>query len=235
MTMNNREATAQDPGLIVAIDKPAEWTSFDVVNKIRRITGVKKVGHAGTLDPFATGVLIVCVGRSATRQVDDLMGGEKEYVADIRLGSETDTMDLTGETTLEMPVPALTREAVEAVLPQFVGEIEQEIPAFSAAKIGGQRSYKLARAGKAVPHRTKWVRVDQLTLEDLNDTCLTVRVSCGKGTYIRTLGRDIARALGSAGHLSRLVRTRVGEYTLEKALNLEAFQHNWQERTALPK
>ncbi|MCB0275618.1 MAG: tRNA pseudouridine(55) synthase, partial [Calditrichaeota bacterium] len=108
-------------------------------------------------------------------------------------------------------------------------------PAFSAAKIGGQRSYKLARAGKAVPHRTKWVRVDQLTLEDLNDTCLTVRVSCGKGTYIRTLGRDIARALGSAGHLSRLVRTRVGEYTLEKALNLEAFQHNWQERTALPK
>ena len=230
MTMISSDHNHADPGIVLAINKPVDWTSFDVVNKIRYITKVKKVGHAGTLDPFATGVLIVCLGRSATRRVDEFMGQSKEYLATIALGQETDTMDLTGQEILSAPVPTLTSTQVEAVLEGFCGRIVQEIPAFSAAKVNGKRLYKLARAGKEVPQKTKEVQVDSIKLEALTPTSILIRVVCGKGTYIRTLGRDIARSLGSAGHLSKLIRTRVGEFDLDQALSLPDFEEKWRSR-----
>jgi tRNA pseudouridine55 synthase len=207
-------------GAVLNVNKPMDWTSFDVVNKIRRLTGIKKVGHAGTLDPFATGVLLICLG-PATKTSSTLMGLPKEYVAEISLGSETDTMDLTGKVIAEKEIPDLTETSIKAVFEQFIGNIEQEVPAFSAAKVKGKRLYKLAREGKEVPQIFKKVYVDDIELLDFSDNKITIRVVCGRGTYIRTLGRDIARALGTAGHLSALTRTKVGDYCVEDSLTIE--------------
>ncbi|MCB0258558.1 MAG: tRNA pseudouridine(55) synthase TruB, partial [Calditrichaeota bacterium] len=143
-------------GKILAVHKPADWTSFDVVNKIRRLTGIKKVGHAGTLDPFATGVLLICLG-PATKKSASLMNLDKEYRAEIVLGQERDTMDVTGKVIAEAAVPELDIAGVDAALQSFIGRIEQEIPAYSAAKHQGKRLYKLARAGKEVPRLYKQV------------------------------------------------------------------------------
>lgn len=222
--MNVKNYSARD-GQIVVIDKPADWTSFDVVNKVRRMTGIKKVGHAGTLDPFATGVLLLCLG-PATKKASELTSQTKEYRATIAFGKETDSMDLTGKVIAECPLPKLDEESVQQVLKTFVGAQEQEIPAYSAAKFKGKRLYKLAREGKDVPRIFKHVQIDQIVLESLDETTLTITVVCGKGTYIRTLGRDIARKLGTCGHLQTLVRTRIGEYSLEQALTIEAFEKN---------
>jgi tRNA pseudouridine55 synthase len=207
-------------GAVLNVNKPMDWTSFDVVNKIRRLSGIKKVGHAGTLDPFATGVLLVCLG-PATKTSSELMGLPKEYVAEILLGLETDTMDHTGKVITEKKVPNLTEASVQAVFEQFTGNIEQEVPAFSAAKVRGKRLYKLAREGKEVPQIFKKVYIDEIELLKLSGNLVTIRVVCGRGTYIRTLGRDIARALGTAGHLSALTRTRVGDYRVEDSLTME--------------
>ena len=212
-----------EEGLVLAFDKPADWTSFDVVRKVRRLSGVKKVGHAGTLDPFATGILLICLGR-ATKRSDELMALPKAYIADIALGAETDTMDRTGTATLEKPVPPFDTAAVEAACARFTGEIEQEIPAFSAAKVNGQRSYRLARAGKPVPQRFKTVAVYEIEVLEVAPERLRIRVACGRGTFIRTLARDIARALGTAGHVAELVRTRVGDYALESALSVAEYE-----------
>lgn len=210
-------------GKILAICKPQDWTSFDVVNKIRRLTRIKKVGHAGTLDPFASGVLLICLG-SATRQSARLMDLPKEYLAEIALGKETDTQDRTGKVIVEKHVPALNPAQIEAVLQSFTGEMEQEIPAYSAAKVEGQRLYKLARQGKEVPQLRKKVVIYRIDLLEWGADFIKIRVSCGRGTYVRTLARDIARKLNTAGHLRALVRTRVGDYPLEEALTIEELQ-----------
>lgn len=210
-------------GKILAVCKPRDWTSFDVVNKIRRLTRIKKVGHAGTLDPFATGVLLICLG-SATRQSATLMNLPKEYLAEIALGSETDTQDLTGKVIAEKRVPSLDAGQIEATLQLFIGEIEQEIPAYSAAKVEGKRLYKLARKGKEVPQLRKKVAIYRIDLLEWGADFIKIRVACGRGTYVRTLARDIARKLGAAGHLRALVRTRVGDYRLEDALTIEKLQ-----------
>ena len=210
-------------GKIIAFDKPVDWTSFDVVNKIRRLSGIKKVGHAGTLDPFATGVLVLCLG-PATKKSNELMNLSKEYIAEIALGSETDTMDVTGTLTTEAPLPVLSRDTIIAAFEEFVGEIQQEIPAYSAAKYKGQRLYKLAREGKEVPRIFKRVRVDDIELIDFDRETIKIHVVCGRGTYIRTLARDIARKLGSAGYVKTLVRTAVGDYRIDTALTIDAFQ-----------
>lgn len=210
-------------GKILAVCKPRDWTSFDVVNKIRRLTRIKKVGHAGTLDPFATGVLLICLG-SATRQSATLMDLPKEYLAEIALGSETDTQDLTGKVIAEKRVPLLDAAQIEAALQSFSGEIEQEIPAYSAAKVEGQRLYKLARKGKETPQLRKKVVIYRIDLLEWGADFIKIRVACGRGTYVRTLARDIARKLDTAGHLRVLVRTRVGDYTLEEALTIEELQ-----------
>lgn len=215
----NPKLTLPPEGVILCIDKPADWTSFDVVNKIRQITGIKKVGHAGTLDPFATGVLLICLG-GATRRSDELMQMPKEYVAEIALGKETDTLDLTGQTVAEAVVPPLQRETMQEILRSFIGESQQEIPSYSAAKFRGRRLYKLARKGEAVPRLFKKVTIYELELIEFDSNSLRVRVLCGKGTYIRSLARDIARRLGTVGHVRSLVRTRVGRYSLRDALSI---------------
>ncbi|MEZ4747448.1 MAG: tRNA pseudouridine(55) synthase TruB [Calditrichia bacterium] len=219
-------------GAMLTIDKPVDWTSFDVVNKIRRITGIKKVGHAGTLDPFATGVLVICLG-PATKQSGDLMNLPKEYIAEIELGRETDTMDVTGKTILEKEVPELTQSSIEATFEALTGEVEQEVPAYSAAKIKGKRMYKLAREGKEMPQVFKKVTIEAIDLLDFSEKTIRIRVLCGRGTYIRTLGRDIARALNTAGFLKTLVRTRVGDFRIENAQSIEEFQEQLAKSTEI--
>lgn len=219
-------------GAMLTIDKPVDWTSFDVVNKIRRITGIKKVGHAGTLDPFATGVLVICLG-PATKQSGDLMNLSKEYIAEIELGRETDTMDVTGKTILEKEAPELTRSAIEATFEALTGEVEQEVPAYSAAKIKGKRMYKLAREGKEMPQVFKKVTIEAIDLLDFSEKTIRIRVLCGRGTYIRTLGRDIARALNTAGFLKTLVRTRIGDFRIENAQSIEEFQEQLAKSTEI--
>ena len=219
-------------GAMLTSDKPVDWTSFDVVNKIRRITGIKKVGHAGTLDPFATGVLVICLG-PATKQSGELMNLPKEYIAEIELGRETDTMDVTGKTILEKEVPELTQSSIEATFEALTGEVEQEVPAYSAAKIKGKRMYKLAREGKEMPQVFKKVTIEAIDLLDFSEKTIRIRVLCGRGTYIRTLGRDIARALNTAGFLKTLVRTRVGDFLIENAQSIEEFQEQLAKSTEI--
>ena len=216
-------------GVILAFDKPYRWTSFDVVGKVRwlicRRLGVKKlkVGHAGTLDPLATGVLIVCTGR-ATKRIEELQSGTKEYYATIRLGATTPSYDLEKPIDATYPWEHITREAVEKVLEKFQGTIEQVPPTFSACKVDGKRAYKMARNGDEVELKPKTLVIDEIELTECNLPDITIRVVCSKGTYIRALARDIGQALGSGGHLTALRRTRVGDYRVEESLNPEAFQ-----------
>ncbi len=204
---------------ILPVWKPEGWTSFDVVKKIRNLTRVRKVGHAGTLDPFATGILLICLGR-ATKQVNRLMNLEKEYQAVIELGKETDTLDPEGEVVAESPVPDVTVEQIRSVLKQFEGEIHQEIPAYSAAKYKGKRLYKMARTGQETPRLFKKVRIYAIELIGYKAPEMTIRIVCGRGTYVRALARDIARALGTVGYVKELVRTRVGPYTRTDAYTI---------------
>lgn len=216
-----------DGGYIVSINKPEGWSSFDVVKKIRRITGIKKVGHAGTLDPFATGILLICMDK-ATKKSAELMELPKEYEAEIQLGKTTDTLDKTGEMTPEIPVPSLNEIHIRKILSEFTGSIRQKIPAYSASKIGGRRSYQLARKGKKIPERYKSVNIYKIELLDYQANLLRIRVLCSRGTYIRTLGFDIAQKLGTTGYLTRLCRTRIGGYQINDALSPGEFEKRWQ-------
>lgn len=214
---------------IVIINKPADWTSMDVCAKLRGILKTKKVGHAGTLDPMATGVLPVFVGQ-ATRGVSFAESGEKEYVATLRLGLTTDTQDSTGNTLETFPV-AVKETDVAAVLPRFTGEIEQIPPMYSAIKIGGQKLYELARQGKEVARKPRAVTIFELELlETCSDTDFLLRVRCSKGTYIRTLCHDIGQALGCGGVMASLQRTMAAGFTLDEAVTIEQVQ---QEGAAL--
>ena len=206
---------------IIIIDKPADWTSMDVCAKLRGILKTKKVGHAGTLDPMATGVLPVFVGQ-ATRGVSFAESGDKEYLAALRLGLVTDTQDTSGQVlhrTEELP----DRAALEAVLPRFTGEISQLPPMYSAIKIGGKKLYELARAGKEVERAPRPVTIHALeVVEQTGPNCYTLRVRCSKGTYVRTLCHDIGAALGCGGCMSALRRTEAAGFSLAEAVPLEA-------------
>lgn len=212
-------------GEILYIDKPLGWTSFDAVKRLRgalvRRLGVKKIkiGHAGTLDPLATGVMILCTGR-ATKKIDILQTGVKEYVATIALGATTPSFDLETEIDATYPTEHITRELVEECLKKFTGKIEQVPPAFSACKIDGERAYKLARKGENVNLKPKILVIDNIELINFAPTEITVRVVCSKGTYIRALARDIGHALGSGGHLTALRRTRVGDIGIDNCLTV---------------
>lgn len=213
-------------GEIIYLDKPLGWTSFDAVKRVRgallRRLGLKKlkVGHAGTLDPLATGVMILTTGR-ATRQIETLQAGVKEYVATIALGATTPSFDLETEIDATYPTDHITRQLVEETLPRFTGTIEQIPPAFSAIKVDGKRAYDLARKGKTPELKPKILVIDEIELLDYSQTAITVRVVCSKGTYIRALARDIARALGTGGHLTALRRTRVGDVTEDLCLSVD--------------
>ena len=208
---------------IIIIDKPADWTSMDVCAKLRGILKTKKIGHAGTLDPMATGVLPVFVGQ-ATRAVSFAESGSKEYVATLRLGQVTNTQDTTGETLEEHPVN-VTIDELRSVMPRFTGEIEQVPPMFSAIKIGGQKLYDLARQGKSVERKPRHVTIYELEVtEQVSPVDFTLRILCSKGTYVRTLCHDIGAALGCGGCMASLRRTMAAGFTLAESYTLEDVQ-----------
>lgn len=211
------------PDGVLLVDKPAGVTSHDVVSAARRALGEKRIGHGGTLDPFATGLLVLLVGR-ATRLLRWVHDEPKVYDAVVRFGAETDTEDLGGAVTREAPRPA--RAALERAIPTFIGEIDQMPPAYSAKRVEGRRAYEWAREGVAPPLKPARVRIDGIQLLDVVEENGTVascrmRVTCGGGTYIRSLARDIARAAGSCAHLTALRRERAGIFSLEQSIPLE--------------
>ena len=208
---------------IIIIDKPADWTSMDVCAKLRGILKTKKVGHAGTLDPMATGVLPVFVGQ-ATRGVSFAESGEKEYVATLRLGLVTDTQDVSGRVLEEHPA-AVTASEVAAALPRFTGDILQIPPMYSAIKVNGQKLYDLARQGREVERRPRAVTIFALELvQQLSPTDYQLRIRCSKGTYIRALCHDLGQFLGCGGCMAALRRTMAAGYTLAESHTLEEVQ-----------
>ena len=218
-------------GEIIYINKPYRLSSFGALAHIRYLIsqklGVKRVktGHAGTLDPLATGVLILCTGR-ATKQIESLQRHTKEYIATLQLGATTASYDMEHPVNAVFPTNHITRELIEETLKQFVGIIEQVPPSYSACKINGDRAYDLRRKGKEVELKPKTVQIDEieLTAFDRMSMQMSIRVVCGKGTYIRALARDIGRALGSGAYLTSLCRTRVGDVRLAQCIDYDRFQ-----------
>ncbi len=216
-------------GEIILIDKPLDWTSFQVVNKIRWIIkstyGIKKikVGHAGTLDPLATGLLIICTGKM-TKSIEQFMGQEKEYTGTFTLGATTPSYDLETPINMEFPIDHIDEEMLQATLSKFIGTIDQQPPVFSALKKDGKRLYEYAREGTQVevPHRKVNIYDFNLTQIDLPN--VDFRVSSSKGTYIRSLASDFGKALNSGAYLTALRRTRIGDFNIEKALSIEGFE-----------
>ena len=204
---------------ILVIDKPAGWTSQDVAAKLRGVFHERRVGHGGTLDPMATGVLPIFIGR-ATRAAEFAESAEKEYLAGLRLGTVTDTQDTSGNVLETRPV-TVTREEVEAALQRFLGPIEQIPPMYSAIKINGQKLYELARKGKEVERRPRSITIHELELQEGGGADYVLRVRCSKGTYVRTLCHDLGAALGCGGCMSSLRRTRAGSFTLQQALTMQ--------------
>ncbi|MCD8236244.1 MAG: tRNA pseudouridine(55) synthase TruB [Prevotellaceae bacterium] len=221
-------------GEIFCFNKSYTWTSFDVVSYVRNILirrlkevnpTIKKlkVGHAGTLDPLATGVLIVCTGK-ATKRIDELQAHTKEYIATLKFGATTPSFDKETEEDASYPTAHITRELLEDVLKKFVGAIEQVPPAFSAVKVNGKRAYELARKGEDVSLKTKTLVIDEIEIIGYESPeNVKIRVVCSKGTYIRALARDIGQAIGSGAYLTDLVRTRIGDYKIENCLDVKEF------------
>ncbi len=209
--------SSRHPSGILPVEKGRGVTSFQVVAHLRRVLRAPKIGHGGTLDPEATGVLPILIGE-ATKLTPYLADLDKEYLATVRLGVVTETQDLTGAVLEERPVPALDAASVETVLGRFVGTISQVPPMYSALRRGGRRLYELAREGLTVEREPRQITVHAITLEALSLPDLTLRIRCGKGTYVRTLAADVGAALGCGGALASLVRTRVGPYTLAEAV-----------------
>ena len=207
---------------ILLIDKPRDWTSHDVVGKLRGILRERRIGHSGTLDPMATGLLVVFIGR-ATRAVEFAEAHEKEYHAGLRLGMVTDTQDVTG-TVLDQCGCSVTREELEAVLPRFRGEIQQIPPMYSAIKVQGKKLYEIARKGGEVERKPRPVTISKLEVTGEEHGDYLLDVVCSKGTYIRTLCHDIGGALGVGGTMSALRRVRAGQFSLENAYTLEQVQ-----------
>ena len=215
-------------GEVICINKPYRMSSFGALARVRYLIpqriGVKRVktGHAGTLDPLATGVLILCTGR-ATKRIDELQAHTKEYTATLQLGATTASYDMEHPVDATYPTEHITRELIEATLPKFVGEIQQVPPAYSACKVNGDRAYKLMRKGRDVELKAKTLRIDEIELLwfDPEKMQMSIRVVCGKGTYIRALARDIGEALKSGAYLTALCRTRVGDIRIEDCIKLE--------------
>jgi len=205
---------------ILVIDKPKGWTSFDVVAKIRGKLQVKKVGHTGTLDPMATGVLVLCLGK-ATKLAQTMTGYDKEYIGEITFGSTSNTDDAEGILVENKDAKEASKEEIEAMLENYRGEIEQVPPQFSAKKIKGKRAYAMARKGQKVELAPVKITIHELELLDYNWPTLKIRVLSSKGTYIRSLARDMGKELGCGGYLSALVRTKVGDFTLKETTTIE--------------
>ena len=213
--------------MIVAVNKPMGWTSFDVVDKIRSLTGVKKIGHAGTLDPFAAGVLVIGIGRESTKQLSNYANEYKVYEATLRLGLATDTLDVDGKITEKRSIPQINESKVLSTFSQFMGTIKQVPPMYSAKKVNGQKLYELARKNITVERESVRVEIKELVLLSLFGCSMKFRVNCSKGTYVRQLGADIAEKLDTVGHLTGLTRTTVGEYNLEDCIEFTQVEEQW--------
>ncbi|MCC3152705.1 tRNA pseudouridine(55) synthase TruB [Hymenobacter sp. BT770] len=212
-----------ETGEVLLLDKPLTWTSFDVVRKVKNALRIKKIGHAGTLDPLATGLLILCTGKK-TKEIDLIQAQEKEYAGTFRLGETTPSFDLETAVDMARPYAHLTPEEITSATLPFVGTIQQTPPLFSAVKIDGKRAYEIARNGQEAEIKSKTVEIKTFELTRIALPEVDFRVVCSKGTYIRSLARDLGVALGCGAHLTRLVRTRIGEFRVEDAFSLEAIQ-----------
>ena len=218
-------------GEIICIDKPYRMSSFGALAHVRFLiskkVGVKRVktGHAGTLDPLATGVLILCTGK-ATKQIEQLQSHTKEYTATLQLGATTPSFDMEHEVDRTYPTGHITRPLIDEVIARFKGDVDQVPPVFSACMVDGHRAYKMARKGEAVELKPKRIRIDEIEVTDFDAArmLLSIRVVCGKGTYIRALARDIGEAIGSGAYLTALRRTRVGDYRVEDCVDFDHFQ-----------
>ena len=212
--------------MIYNIYKPVGWTSFDVVKKLRGITRDKKVGHSGTLDPFAEGVLVI--GTNAdTKILTEISGTIKSYRAILTLGEETDTLDIDGKTINRCTVSILDEKKVKSVLNDFLGESEQVPPMYSAKKVNGVRLYKMARKNQVVERKPTLINIYDIKLNHIEGNQINFSVTCSKGTYVRVLGLEIAKKLGTVGHLTQLTRTAVGEYRIHDSVKLKEFGEKW--------
>lgn len=212
-------------GQVLLINKPLEWTSFDVVRKIRNTIKIKKVGHAGTLDPLATGMLILCTGKF-TKRINEYMAQEKEYTGTFTLGATTPTYDLESEPTDVKDYSSVTPEQLQAIAQQFTGELMQVPPMHSAIKKDGKRVYELARKGLTIELEPRKITIKEFEFTKIELPVVHFRVVCSTGTYIRSLANDVGKAAGCGAYLSSLCRTRIGAFTLDKAMTMEqAFEY----------
>lgn len=218
------ENTSPDPSRVMLIDKPYRWTSFDVVNKLRNILKVKKIGHAGTLDPLATGLLIICVDKM-TKRIGEFMGLEKEYTGTLVLGQTTPSHDLETEVSQPKDILHIQETEIHEATRQFTGKIQQIPPMHSAIKIGGKRAYSIARKGKDPQLTPREVEVNVFEITSIKLPEVSFRIICSKGTYIRSLVRDLGDSLGVGAYLSQLCRTRIGAYRLEDSIQIEDVTH----------
>jgi tRNA pseudouridine55 synthase len=206
---------------VILIDKPLQWTSFDVVNKLRRKLKIKKIGHAGTLDPLASGLLIVCTGKM-TKRVDEYQAQEKEYTGNLVIGQTTPSHDLETPVSEAKDISSITEEVIYEATKKFTGIIQQIPPIHSAIKVDGKRSYKLARKGKEPELKPREVTVSAFEITSIDLPNVSFRIICSKGTYIRSLARDFGDELGVGAYLSKLCRTRIGQFQLKDALSIDA-------------
>ncbi|TAE30857.1 MAG: tRNA pseudouridine(55) synthase TruB [Cytophagales bacterium] len=233
MKPETAQPTPSDPALLILIDKPLEWTSFDVVNKIRRACKFKKIGHAGTLDPLATGLLILCSGKK-TKEIDQYQAQEKEYTGTLVLGRTTPSVDLETEFDAEFDTAGITPEQVQEVVKQLTGEIQQIPPIYSAVRVNGERLYEKARRGETTEIKSRVVTVSEFELDTSRVGTepfpeISFRIVCSKGTYIRSLVRDLGLLLNNGAYMSSLRRTRIGQYRIDEAYTVEGFINRFQE------
>lgn len=219
----NNDANIFEEGQVLLIDKPLEWTSFDVVRKIRNLIRIKKVGHAGTLDPLATGLLIVCTGKF-TKRINEFMSKEKEYTGTFTVGATTPTYDLESEPGNFKDTSTVTIDSINSVTNRLTGEIFQVPPAHSAIKIDGKRVYELARQGKEVKIEPRKILIKEFEITGIELPIISFRVVCSTGTYIRSLANDFGEFLGCGAYLSKLCRTRIGEHKLEEARSIASWE-----------
>ena len=212
--------------MIINIDKPIDWSSFDVVKKIRNITNHKKVGHGGTLDPFASGVLIIGT-EIDTKTLTSISNSDKTYEAELELGRTTNTLDTEGSIVDEMQIPEIKSNILVSVLNSFLGSQKQQPPMYSAKKHKGTRLYKLARKNIEVDRKDIDININSIDLIDFKSNSIKFRVECSKGTYVRVLGKDIAEKLGTIGYLTSLKRTKLGNYLVNDSISVESFHEKW--------
>jgi tRNA pseudouridine55 synthase len=217
-------------GEILLFDKPLDWTSFDVVNRIRykicRKLDIKKlkVGHAGTLDPKATGLVVLCTGKF-TKKIEEIQAEEKEYIATIKLGATTPSSDLETEEDQTFDTSHLTLDLIKETLNKFIGEIQQVPPVFSAIKVNGKRAFHYARNGEDLKMKARAVQINNIEIIHFENPELKIKINCGKGTYVRSLARDIGESLNNGAYLTQLRRTKIGEYDVKKAWGITEFEN----------